>query len=85
MRCKPHELCIVEGIGPFRGTPITVTWWENQIGCPEWHFVPRLFHANGDEQLTFYDHVLRPIRGQRQLEDASTPAGATSDADVAWG
>lgn len=83
LRCRPNELCVVERAGPFRGLVITVTRLVDDLEHPPaWEFVPRVFVPSGDEQTAFFDHVLRPIRPERDPAAIDTPADV---GEVAWG
>lgn len=61
---KPGDTARVVIPGPFLGVIVIVgeRYPHDVGGEPSWTFTPRLFLPDGDEQVSFFDRVLRPIR-----------------------
>ena len=64
MNCRPGDLAVVVGNGPLSGRFVTVThiYYGSLPDRPEWCFAPDVYWPAGNQQLTFFDDRLRPIR-----------------------
>lgn len=63
LNVRPGDTARVVSPGPFLGVIVIVgERYPHEVGGePAWTFSPRLFLQDGDEQVSFFDRVLRPL------------------------
>jgi hypothetical protein len=80
MNCQKGDLARILTPGPFQDRIIRVTEYIDGLCGPEWYYEGQPFSAtmsNGEDgwQLTFFDRVLRPIRGLPGTDEVLRYAG----------
>lgn len=85
LRCQERDLAIVTNPGPFLDKIIRVTTLNPSrlLHRPCWLYEgPLLVLPGGNEQISFYDDILRPIRGAPGQDETLTWA-RVGEADYA--